>query len=103
MWNSGRLPSMIATVSPRLTPNPASPTASASTRPSSSDQLSETLSSAVRTAMISGLFAAVRRSASVTVGASTDRPAACEIVLLSILSSASCPGKFAANAIAAPR
>ena len=49
---------------------------------SSSDQVSETLSSGVRTATISGWLAAVRRSASVTVGASTARPAAGEIVLL---------------------
>ena len=71
MWNSGRLPSMIATVSPRETPSLASPPASASTRSSSSDQVSETLSSGVRTATMSGWLAAVRRSASVSVGAST--------------------------------
>ncbi len=82
MWNSGRLPSMIATVSPRPTPSFASPPATASTRRSSSAQVSETLSSVVRTATISGWLAAVRRSASVNVGASTARPTAGEIVLL---------------------
>ncbi len=90
MWNSGRLPSMIATVSPRPAPSFASPPATASTRWSSSDHVSETLSSGVRTATMSGLFAAVRRSASVSVGASTARPATRVIVLLSMLSSASC-------------
>ena len=73
---------MIATVSPRLTPSFASPPATASTRSSSSDQVSDTLSSGVRTATISGWLAAVRLSASVTVGASTARPTAGETVLL---------------------
>ena len=85
MWNSGRLPSMIATVSPRPTPSFASPPATSSTRRSSCDQVNDTLSSGVRTATISGWLAAVRRSASVTVGASTARPAAGAIVLLSML------------------
>ena len=87
MWNSGRLPSMMATVSPGPTPSLASPPATASTRSSSSAQVSETESSGVRTATISGLFAAVRRSASVRVGASTARPAAAVRVPLSILAS----------------
>ena len=71
MWNSGRFTSMIATVSPASTPSLASPPASASTRASSCDHVSDTLSSGVRTATMSGWFAAVRRSASVSVGAST--------------------------------
>ena len=84
MWNSGRLPSISATVSPRLTPSFASPPASASTRSRSCAQVRETLSSGQRTATMSALFAAVRRSASVSVGASTARPTAVVIVLLSI-------------------
>ena len=92
MWNSGRLPSMIATVSPRPTPSFARPPASASTRSSNSDHVRDTVSSGVRTATTSGLFAAVRRSASVIVGASAERPTDAAIVLLSILSSASLVG-----------
>jgi acyl-CoA reductase-like NAD-dependent aldehyde dehydrogenase len=87
MWNSGRLASMIPTVSPRPTPSFASPPATASTRASSSDQVSDTLSSGVRTATISGWLAAVRLSASVSVGASTARPRAAVIVLLSMFPS----------------
>src|SRR6476619_5239852 len=75
---------MIATVSPRPIPSLASPPATSSTRRSSSDHVSETLSSAVRTATIPGWPAAVRRRASLTVGASTARPIAGEIVLLSM-------------------
>ena len=45
MWNSGRFASMIATMSPRPTPSFARPPATASTRPSSSDHVSDTLSS----------------------------------------------------------
>src|SRR5438270_13246912 len=89
MWNSGRLASMIATVSPRPTPRPARPPAMASTRSSTSDQVNDTLSSGVRTATSSGWLAAVRRSASTTVGASTARPPAALIVLLSMLASVS--------------
>src|SRR6201995_1591219 len=76
---------MIATVSPRLTPSRARPPATASTRPSSSAQVSETLSSAVRTATTSGWLAAVRRNASATVCASTARAPTGVIVLLSIV------------------
>jgi len=84
MWNSGRLASMIATVSPRATPSFASPPATASTRASSSDQVSAPLSSGQRTATMSGWLAAVRRSASVSVGASTALAAASVIVPVSI-------------------
>src|SRR5436305_12804445 len=85
MWNSGRLLSMIATASPRPTPSSARPPATASTRARSWAQVNETRSSAVRTAMISGCAAAVRRSASVIVGASTADASGRVIVLLSIL------------------
>ncbi len=84
MWNSGRFESMIATVSPRFTPSLARPPATASTRASSSDQVSETLSSGIRTATMSGLLAAVRRRASVSVGASTALEAEVGTVVLSI-------------------
>ena len=83
-WNSGRLDSMIAIVSPRFSPSFASPPATASTRSSSSAQVSDTLSSGTRTATTPGLLAAVRRSASVSVGASVAGPAAAVIVVLSI-------------------
>src|SRR5215204_5211947 len=63
-WNSGRLESISATVSPRLTPSLASPPASASTRSRSSPQVIETPSSLVRTATRSGKSSAVMRNAS---------------------------------------
>src|SRR6185312_3854003 len=69
--NSGRLPIISATVSPRPTPRPASPRASALTRVRSSPHVSETSSSSVRTATTCGCAAAVRRSASPSVAAST--------------------------------
>src|SRR5436305_15247445 len=84
MWNSGRFASMVATVSPREMPSLASPPATASTRASSSDQVSETLSSGQRTATMSGWLTAVRRSASVNVGASTALPAAAGVVLVAM-------------------
>src|SRR4051794_8955915 len=64
MWNSGRLESISATVSPRATPSFASPPASASTRSRSSAQVSETESSLVRTATRSPKSSAVMRNAS---------------------------------------
>src|SRR5438105_2558877 len=76
---------MIATVSPRRTPSCARPPATASTRPRSSPQVSETLSSALRTATTSRWLAAVRRNASATVCASTARSPTGVIVLLSIV------------------
>ena len=63
-WNSGRLESISATVSPRFTPSLASPPASASTRSRSSPQVIETPSSLVRTATRSGKSSAVMRKAS---------------------------------------
>ncbi len=86
-WNSGRLPSMIATVSPRRTPSLASPPARASTRCRSSGHVRETLSSGVRTATMPGWLAAVRLSASVSVVASTARPAAVIVGLSIVFSS----------------
>ena len=74
-WNSGRLESISATHSPRPTPSAASPPASASTRSANCAQVSETPSSRVLNATRSGCSAAVRRSASVTVDASTARSA----------------------------
>src|SRR5215217_6039594 len=73
MWNSGRLPSISATVSPRPTPSRASPPASASTRSRSCDQVRLTSSSFVRTATRSGLSSTVSRNASVMVWAPTAR------------------------------
>src|SRR5829696_6818856 len=82
MWNSGRLASMIATVSPRPTPSSCRPRASASTRSRSSDQVSETSSSLVRTATRSGWSSAVIRKASAMVAAPTARdPAAAGAVM----------------------
>src|SRR4051812_11525638 len=63
-WNSGRLESISATVSPRRTPSAASPPASASTRSRSSPQVSEISSFLVRTATRSGKSSAVMRNAS---------------------------------------
>src|SRR5947209_1525986 len=83
---------MSATVSPRRTPRSCRPRATACTRSSSSAQVSETLSSTVRTATISGCAAAVRRSASVIVGASTAGAPGRVIVLLSIAASPSWTG-----------
>src|SRR5215213_3931225 len=58
-------------VSPRAAPRPARPRASASTRSRRSAQVSDTASSSVRTATMLGWAAAVRRSASPSVAAST--------------------------------
>src|SRR3954452_10876533 len=63
-WNSGRLESISATVSPRWTPSAARPPASASTRSRSSRHVSEISSSLVRTATRSGKSSAVMRKAS---------------------------------------
>src|SRR5215218_49872 len=63
-WNSGRLESISATVSPRLTPSSASPPASASTRSRSSPHVSATSSPFVRTATRSRKSSAVIRNAS---------------------------------------
>src|SRR5215218_8228323 len=73
MWNSGRLPSMSATASPRRTPSSCRPRASASTRSRSSAQVSETSSSLVRTATRSGWSSAVILKASAMVAAPTAR------------------------------
>src|SRR3954452_7149815 len=73
MWNSGRLESISATVSPRRTPSPARPPASASTRSRSSAQVSETASSFVRTATRSPWSSAVSRNASAIERASRER------------------------------
>ena len=77
---------MIATASPRSTPSLASPPATASTRARSSRHVSETPSSAVRIATMSGWLAAVRRSASVIVGASSAAPIAGSAALVSVSS-----------------
>ena len=84
MWNSGRLANISATVSPFLTPRPARPPASASTRSRSSAKVSETESSFVRTATRSGLSSTVSRNASAIVAAPTARRPA--TVLLSMIS-----------------
>src|SRR5215217_8504074 len=82
MWNSGRLPSSSAIVSPRRTPSACSPRANASTRSRSSAQVSETSSSLVRTATRSGWSSAVIRKASAMVAAPTARdPAAAGAVM----------------------
>src|SRR5215213_99326 len=73
MWNSGRFESISATVSPRRTPSPARPPASASTRSRSSPHVSETASSFVRTATRSPLSSAVSRNASAIERAPTER------------------------------
>src|SRR3954452_25580815 len=72
-WNSGRLDSISATVSPLRTPSRASPPASASTRASSCPQVRATSSSLVRNATRSGWSAAVMRNASAIVAAPTAR------------------------------
>src|SRR3712207_6696396 len=81
MWNSGRLPIISATVSPRRTPSSCSPRASASTRSRSSDQVNETSSSFVRTATRSGWSSAVIRKASAIVAAPTAREAAAGVAV----------------------
>ena len=81
MWNSGRLPSISATVSPRRTPSSCSPRASASTRSRSSLHVSETSSSLVRTATRSGWSSAVIRKASAIVAAPTAREDAAAAVV----------------------
>src|ERR1700761_5059099 len=88
MLNSGRLESMSATASPWPTPRPARPPAIASTRPSSSLQVSDTASSGVRTDTTSGWRAAVARTAWANVTTSVpDDAAARLVVLLSMVSS----------------
>src|SRR4051794_38785265 len=72
-WNSGRLASIRATVSPRPTPSSCSPRASASTRSRSAAHVSDTSSSFVRTATRSGWSSAVIRKASAMVAAPTAR------------------------------
>src|SRR3954454_5750843 len=69
MWNSGRLESISATVSPCATPSPARPPATASTRSRKRAQVKDSASSCVRTAIRSGWVAAVSRKASATVAA----------------------------------
>ena len=61
MWNSGRLESISATLSPRCTPRPARPPASASTRSRSSAHVIVMSSPLVRIATLSGREAAVMR------------------------------------------
>src|SRR4051794_10737905 len=73
MWNSGRLESISATVSPRRTPSLARPPASASTRSRSSDHVRETESSFVRTATLSGWSSTVSRNASAIERAPRER------------------------------
>ena len=80
MWNSGRLPSISATVSPGRTPSPASPPASASTRSRSCAHVRLTSSSFVRTATRSGLSSTVSRNASGMVRAPTERRAFAAVV-----------------------
>src|SRR3954454_1001029 len=81
-WNSGRLESISATVSPRRTPSPASPPASASTRSRSSPQVSETSSSLVRTATRAGNSSAVMRKASAIDRACRRRETAAAVVAM---------------------
>ena len=69
-WNSGRLQSISAIVSPRLSPSSARPPASASTRSRSSPHVIVKASSLVRIATWSARSAAVMRNASASVGAS---------------------------------
>src|SRR3954453_22635758 len=73
MWNSGRLESMSATVSPRRTPSFARPPARASTRSRSSAHVKETESSIVRTATRSPWSSTVSRNASTIERAPTER------------------------------
>src|SRR4051794_20503725 len=81
MWNSGRLASIRATVSPRRTPSLARPPASASTRARSSAQVSETASSFVRTATRSPWASAVSRNASAIERAPRERRVAGAVVV----------------------
>ena len=81
MWNSGRLPSISATVSPRRTPSSCRPRANASTRSRSSAQVSDTSSSLVRTATRSGWSSAVILKASAIVAAPTAREDAAAAVV----------------------
>ncbi len=87
MWNSGRLESSRATVSPRLTPRPARPPASASTRSRSCDHVSEISSSFVRTAGLSPWRSTVIRNASAMVLASVvSFSGACAVVVVLAIS-----------------
>src|SRR3954447_24969443 len=81
MWNSGRLASISATVSPRRTPSLARPPASASTRSRSSDHVRETESSFVRTATSSGWSSTVSRNASAIERAPRERRVAGAVVV----------------------
>src|SRR6266545_7152341 len=63
-WNSGRLVSMMPTVSPRFTPRPASPAAIRLTRSAYSRQVMLTAPSGVRNATASGCTALVAWNAS---------------------------------------
>src|SRR5215210_2877564 len=80
MWNSGRLPSISATVSPRPTPSRASPPAMASTRSRSCAHVRLTSSSFVRTATRSGWSSTVSRNASGMVRAPSERRASTALV-----------------------
>src|SRR3954453_7538215 len=72
-WNSGRLPSISAIVSPLRRPSACRPAASASTRSRSSPHVHATSSSLVRTATSPARWAEVSRKASAIVAASTPR------------------------------
>src|SRR4051794_17765327 len=72
-WNSGRLPSISAIVSPLRSPSPCRPAAKASTRSRSSPHVHEISSSLVRTATSPARCAEVMRNASAIVAASTPR------------------------------
>src|SRR3954454_8648957 len=71
MWKPGRLTIISPTVSPRRTPRPCSPAASAATRSMVSAKVSDGRSSGVRSATCSGRCAAVPTSASHIVRASS--------------------------------
>ena len=81
MWNSGRLENISATVSPFLTPRPASPPARASTRSRSSAKVRRIESSLVRTATRSGVSSTVMRKASAIVAAFTARRPVATVLL----------------------
>src|SRR3954469_3610436 len=72
-WNSGRLPSMRAIVSPLRSPSAARLLARRSTRVRSSAQVQDTAPPLVRTATSSARCSAVSRKASAIVAASTPR------------------------------
>src|SRR5690348_4003286 len=94
-WNSGRLPSIRAIVSPLRSPSSCRPPASASTRSRSSPHVQEISSSLVRTATSPARLLDVMRKASAIVAASTPR---CAAVLLS--TATPLPGLLHSEAIA---